>query len=350
VVRLGGDSVYLNDWELFTQHCSADCVLLNGYGCSEMSSASGFYMDSASQITDSVLPVGYPLGDVGISVVDDQGRTSMVGASADSPSFIGEIVLQSRYLSPGYWQDVAASDASYSAVEGDNGARNYRSKDLATVRGDQGLVHVGRGDAQVKISGFRVEVAEVEACMRNYPGVRDAAAIVRTAGHGERELIGFVGMESRDIECGPDVRSYMLGKLPDHMVPSEIVALADVPCTPNGKIDRSALLKLRDGVWWGRARQAPRTQIEQVVSEIWMQALNIRQIGIEDNFFELGGNSLLGMALIVRIAESFAVQLPALAVFQYPTVRQMAQYIDRLLPTSHGMAESGQVGVEEGVI
>lgn len=353
VVRLGGDSVYKSDWELFTQHCSADSVLVNSYGSSEMSSVVRFYMDAASRLTDHIVPVGYPLDGVGISMMGEDGLVdfdSHCGELARSPSAMGEIILKSRYLSPGYWNDLAATDAAFSSLVDGSGTRSYRTGDVGVIRESQGLVHLGRADTQTKLSGFRVEIAEVEACLQGCLGVKEAAVIVHTPDHGERELVGFVKMDSGDFPHRLDVGRYVQDRLPAHMVPSQIVAVEEIPFTPNGKIDRVALIRLREDVWNRRARGIPRTPTEEALREIWRQELSLDQVGMEDNFFELGGNSLLGMKLVARVAEAFTVQLRVLAVFQYPTIRQFAQLVDRSVSSSQKQSGSNHLEFEEGII
>jgi acyl carrier protein len=267
---------------------------------------------------------------------------------ASSSCSAGEIVVKSRYLSPGYWNDRAASDAAFISSPEQPGVKIYRTGDLGSIRQDRGLVHLGRGDLQVKISGFRVEIAEVEACLRDCPGVTGAAVVLHTPEHGERELVGFVQMSAAG--GGSDVRTHIRASVPAYMVPSEIVVVEEMPCTPNGKVDRPALMRLREEAWKKKVRKAPRTSTEKTVAAIWRQVLNVPEVGVEDNFFELGGNSLLSMALIVKIAGSFSLKLSAVAVLQYPTVRQMAQLIDRRAAVAVRPVDADGAEFEEGTV
>lgn len=354
IVRLGGDSLHKRDWELYKQHFAPEAALINFYGCSEMSTAARFYMDASSQLDDGVLPVGFALDDVEIAVIDSNGFERSVSADeaqvAAGSVFTGEIVLRSRHLSPGYWNDSAATDAAFTSDDR-NGSdmRVYRTGDMGVLRGGQGLVHVGRADFQVKVSGFRVEIAEVEACLRSYPGVKEAAVVLHSPEHGERALMGFVVMESGDTHCGPSIRLHVQARLPAHMAPSDVLAVEQIPYTPNGKIDRAALISIREVAWRTRARLVPRTHTEEALSEIWRQVLNVDEVGVEDNFFELGGNSLLGMKLAAGTAKRFAVPFRILVVFQHPTIVQMAQLIDGLLRDGRQSSPASQE-LEEGSV
>lgn len=333
VVRMGGDSVRSEDWQLFAEHCPDECVFVNSYGCSEMSTVACFYLDKSYVPSAALVPVGYPLHEVEICIRSEDGvETPVTPAWKEQGKVIaGEIVLKSRYLSTGYWKNETATAAGFSTSPADAEVRIYRTGDVAELRPGCGLMHFGRADAQVKISGFRVETAEVEAHLRKFPGVTDAAVLVATAEHGERALIGFVEAPAASI-VGQEARSYIHQHLPAHMVPSEVVSIASFPRTPNGKLDRKALMALRDSVRITRSRTAAATPTELALSEIWREILNREQLGVDEDFFELGGNSLLGMKIVARVEEIFGVKLPALAVFEYPTAKQMATIIDAKRP------------------
>lgn len=329
VVRMGGDSVYKSDFELFTKHFRRSAVLVNSYGCSEMSSVARFYLDAESTLVDDVVPVGFPLPDVEIAVRSEAGTENKVDALQviQSPVAVGEIVLKSRYLSPGYWNDDPANCA-FSVCAGDaTGMRVYRSGDLGSIRPGYGLIHMGRADAQVKLSGFRVELAEVDACLRSCHGVREAIALAHTPEHGERELLGFVELDAGSALNGTEIRTSLQRKLPLHMVPTAILVVATMPFTPNGKVDRPALIKIWESMRRDQCRQGPRTPVEEALSEIWKQVLSLDQVGVDDDFFELGGNSLLGMRLVARVAERLSAPLRAIDLFRHPTIKQFAELV-----------------------
>lgn len=354
IVRLGGDSLYRSDWELFKNHFPQDSTLINFYGCSELSTVSCFYMDYMSQVKDEVLPVGYPLPGVEVSVLNKEGvihpvskhnRVSLASAST------GEIVLHSRYLSPGYWNDAAVMPSGFSSMRSElDHLRLYRTGDFGAFRPGCGLVHLGRADSQVKISGFRVELAEVEGVLRTCPGVKEAAVVMQPTRTGERELIGFVTSDSPYHGRSSEIRLYVQAKLPSHMVPSEIICLDHIPYTPNGKIDRGALVQMRDENRRKKAALSATTPIEEALCTVWKQVLTLDLVGVEDNFFQLGGSSILGMKLSARISELFSLSLPVHLVYQHPTIREMAQYIGRTEAVGERSFPAGGMDVEAGRI
>lgn len=330
VVRMGGDSVRGEDWELFSAHCKESSVFVNSYGCSEMSTVACFYLDASSRPPGTLVPVGFPLQDVEIFLKSDDGAEIRLEASGEvgCDGTVGEIVLRSRYLSSGYWHSTNATNAAFKASCTEPDIRSYQTGDVGVISPDCGLLHMGRGDSQVKIAGFRVEIAEIEACLRKYHGVSDAAVLVSTRNLGEKELVSFVETVADSFVSGPDVRAYVQNKLPPYMVPSEVLPVEKFPRTPNGKLDRAALLELRERMRAAKLWSVGTTRTEERLSKIWAEVLGQSQVGVSDDFFELGGNSLLGMKLVVRVLEAFEVNLPALAVFEYPTVKEMASAID----------------------
>jgi len=250
VVRLGGDTAYKEDWKLFVQHCRDDAVLVNSYGCSEISSIARFYMDARSQIAGDVLPVGYSMPGVDLSLSSaDRTQTVMEQEGGDvSRSEVGEIVISSRYLSPGYWSATLRSGADERTQETSGDVRQYRTGDLGFLDSHQGLVHVGRADSQVKILGHRVELAEIDAALHAFPGVKEAATLVVASSGGERQISSFVEMETPAVDSASCIREFAQGRLPRHMVPTVITVLTRMPCTPNGKIDRAELQKISDSL------------------------------------------------------------------------------------------------------
>ena len=212
---------------------------------------------------------------------------------------------------------------------GPPGSRMYRSGDLARWRADGVLESQGRADQQVKVRGFRIELGEIEAALLAHSEVEQAVVIAREDSPGEKRLVGYVvsvgGAELKARELG----TYLKKMLPDYMVPSVFVMLEALPLTPNGKLDRKALPVPEDRPA-GRGYVAPRTPTEEALAAIWTQVFDIDRVGIEENFFELGGHSLLAMRVVARIRQDLKVELPVLALFETPTVRDLAKMIDDL--------------------
>ncbi|MHC8345115.1 non-ribosomal peptide synthase/polyketide synthase [Pseudomonas sp. RT6P73] len=177
---------------------------------------------------------------------------------------------------------------------GEPGSRLYRSGDLVRLRADGILDYVGRVDHQVKVRGFRIELGEIEACLRAQDGVSDAVVIARDGVSG-KQLIGYV--VSAQDDAGDRLKSALRAQLPEYMVPLQVICLARMPISPNGKLDRKAL---PEPEFQAEHYVAPRTAEEALLAQIWADVLQVEQVGISDNFFELGGDSILSLQVISK--------------------------------------------------
>jgi acyl carrier protein len=183
-------------------------------------------------------------------------------------------------------------------------------------------------DGQVKVRGYRIEPGEIEAALRELPGVSQAAVMVREDEPGDKRLVAYVvGVGGQEPPPTRELRRALLGRLPEYMVPSAFVALERLPLTPNGKLDRRALPAPEaisaDGLY-----VAPRTPTEELVAGIWAGVLKAERVGALDNFFELGGHSLLATQVVSRVREVFGVEVPLRALFESPTVEGLAAKIE----------------------
>jgi acyl-coenzyme A synthetase/AMP-(fatty) acid ligase/acyl carrier protein len=208
------------------------------------------------------------------------------------------------------------------------GARLYRTGDLARFRPDGILEFLGRTDRQVKVRGLRIELGEIEALLGRHPDVREVAVVVREDTPGNPRLVAYCTAGEAAPETAGLV-AFLRQRLPDYMVPTAFVFLAALPLTPNGKLDREALPAAP--VAEGRSREpvAPRTALEQSLAEIWREVLQVDSVGVDDNFFDLGGHSLLAMRLASRMEEHFGMHLSLRALFEAPTVAELAEVVLR---------------------
>jgi amino acid adenylation domain-containing protein len=275
------------------------------------------------------VPIGRPLANLRIYIVD--GHLQLVPTGV-----VGEICVGGVAVGVGYWKDEERTQASFVADPfGDQlGARMYRTGDLGRWLPDGTVEFLGRRDGQVKVRGFRVELGEIEAVLRQHPAVKEAAVVVTDAGgkacsspatDGERELAAYV-VAAAGLPAAADLRAFLRTKLPAHMVPAAIVFLQRLPLTPSGKVDRRALPAVDVTlVVPSKANQTPRTLFEQTLTEIWQDILGIERIGIEDNFFELGGHSLLAAQMLFRIHNLMGRTLPLRVLFEKPTIQELAK-------------------------
>nr|AYN44351.1 nonribosomal peptide synthetase [Cloning vector H69C977B_s23] len=206
--------------------------------------------------------------------------------------------------------------------------RLYRSGDLVRWRKDGNLEYLGRIDHQVKLRGYRIELGEIEAVLATHAGVAKAVVIVHAAGAsgGVKLLVAYV------VPAGPvdahAIRDHARKRLPEFMVPSEIILMEELPLTSSGKVDKKRLPPPRLEEHEARASfEAPRTPTEQTLAALWEELLERRPIGTGDNFFQLGGHSLLAAQVMSRVRRAFGVEVPLSAIFEQPTLAALASVI-----------------------
>lgn len=331
LVQLGGEPVYRRDVLAWRERLGAPGVLVNRLGSSETGTIRWHFVDRATRVEGTEVPVGHPVPDQEILLLGPAGE--VVGGDGRSGGPVtGEIAVRSRFLSPGYWKSPEQTAAAFLPDPGGGDRRVYRTGDVGRMSRDGCLVCLGRRDAQVKIRGHRVEPGEVERALLELEAVGEAFVKVGRARRDEARLVAYV-VPAPDAQASP-LRADVLGtalrrSLPDYMVPAAFVRLEALPQTPNGKVDRSALPDP------GRTRPelrtpwaAPRNRTEERVLEIWSEALEIEGLGVHDQFLDVGGDSLLAGRVVARVAESFELDLPVRTLFEAPSVADMARILD----------------------
>ncbi|MDW5322280.1 non-ribosomal peptide synthetase [Plantactinospora sp. KLBMP9567] len=264
-------------------------------------------------------PVGRPWPDVRLHLLDAALR-------AVPPGAIGEICVDSPELARGYLGAAGlTADRFVPNPYGRPGTRLYRTGDLGRIRSDGHLEHHGRTDRDIKIRGFRVSPAEIEAELLKLPGIRDAAVVAVEGGTegADRRLVGYVVADPR-----PDaarIVAYLAERLPAYLVPAAVTFLDRMPLTPNGKVDRAAL---PSPDWVSMARcgehREPRDELEAGIADAFGEVLGRTGVGAEDNFFHLGGDSLTGARLAQRLRALLGKRVPLRVIFQNPTPATLA--------------------------
>ncbi|HYH82072.1 MAG TPA: condensation domain-containing protein, partial [Longimicrobium sp.] len=213
-------------------------------------------------------------------------------------------------------------------LTGDPADRVYRTGDLGRYRPDGAVELAGRVDGQVKVRGFRVELGEIEAALAKHPSVREAVVAARGE-DPDRALVAYaVPREGAGIEAEA-LRAHLKSILPDYMVPAAFMAIAAVPLTANGKVDRRALPEPGPAATDSRAA-APRTPTEEILAQLWTEVLRKESVGVDDDFFALGGHSLLATRLLSRVQNALAVVVPLRALFEGPTVAELAVRVEEM--------------------
>ena len=227
-----------------------------------------------------------------------------------------------------------------------NNRRWYRSGDLVKWLPDGSLEFLGRIDHQVKVRGFRIELGEIETALRGHTAVQDALVLAREDSPGDKRLVAYLLSANGSAPTPSMLRGFLQETLPDYMVPNAFVSLDAFPVSPNGKVDRRALpAPSQDVASRESSYVAPRTECETILVNIWEEILDVQQIGVHDNFFTLGGHSLLATRVFAQIDKQIMPGLPITLLFQYPTVGQLAEVIERQRPSE---AWSALVPIKEG--
>ncbi|HEV2735420.1 MAG TPA: amino acid adenylation domain-containing protein [Longimicrobiaceae bacterium] len=278
--------------------------------------------------------LGGPLPNVRAYVLDARGEPVPLRVA-------GELYVGGRGVARGYQgrPELTAERFVPDAFGGEAGARLYRTGDRARRLADGTLEFLGRADAQVKIRGFRIEPGEVEAALAAHPSVREAAVVAREDAPGERRLVGYA---SADPEAPPvtagELRAWLRERLPEHMVPGEVLLLESLPLTATGKTDRRALpAPERPLAELEEAMGLQRTPTEEVVAAVWADVLRLPRVGASENFFALGGHSLLATQVASRLRAAFRVDVPVRALFEAPTVAELSERVDAAVRAGQGI-------------
>jgi amino acid adenylation domain-containing protein len=272
------------------------------------------------------VPIGRAVGDSRAYVLDAELRPVPVGAAGEL-YLAGAGVARGYHARPGLTAERFLPDPFSPA----SGGRMYRTLDRARWSPAGELEYLGRADTQVKLRGFRVELGEVEAVLREHPAVADAAAVIRADGAGERRMVAYVvPAAGADAPGAAALRGWLRERLPEHMVPSALVELERLPLTPSGKTDRRALPAPAPGADQD-TYVAPRTPTEERLAAVWAEVLRVPRVGVADTFFALGGHSLLATQVVSRVREAFRVELLVADLFDDPTVEALARRVDGLL-------------------
>ena len=323
-IQLGGERMFATDLERFKRAFPAPTKLIVGMGTSEAGHLFNFCADQHTEARSDALPVGYPVDDTDIFLVDSDRRR--IG-----PGQVGEIAVRGAFVSPGYWRQPALG-ARTIVPDADGAARTFFTGDMAFMLSDGCYFFAGRTDERVKIRGQAVEVAEIEAALLNAAGVSRAAVVVV----GEpRRLVAFVVAQSGVCLNDTGLRAAARQRVPDAMVPAAFIVVDELPRLPSGKVDRPALVRDAASRPMQSAFVGPRTPTEQSLSSLYAEVLGLERVGIDDNFFEIGGHSLPAMQLLTKIESVFGVKLTPDVLLEKPTVRELAASLRRThRPTS----------------
>ncbi|MEV5764090.1 non-ribosomal peptide synthetase [Micromonospora sp. NPDC052213] len=320
-VVLGGEEVTRHDVALARRSFAPGVVFVNGYGTTEISFAAQHHLPPGAELEQAVVPIGHPLPGIEVVLADPAGRPTCL---------TGEVIVRTPHVALGY---LGLPELTAARFIEHGGVRAYRTGDIARRLPDGMLVYLSRSDRMVKIRGYRVELGEIEAHLAGLPGVGQAAVVARrsaaASGTGEHEIIAYaVPAMGASIEPGR-LREQLAAVLPDFMVPRAVVAVAQLPMGPTGKLDQAALPDpdaeaVRTVAGAGGPPSGP---VEELIAAGWCAVLGLPAVDRQVSFFELGGHSLQLALLQRHLEERLDRRVPLARLVEFPTVAALAAHL-----------------------
>jgi amino acid adenylation domain-containing protein/FkbM family methyltransferase len=311
--------------------------LINQYGPTETHVATSFVLDESPLRWPQLPPIGTPIRNGRIYVLDQKLRPVPVGTPGEI--FIGGLLPALRYHAR---DDLTAQrflPDPFAAPCVGNG-RMYRTGDVGRLRNDGQLEFVGRTDDQVKMRGYRIELGDIESNALALPGIRQAAAKLWNS-EGDAHLALYVATDPLSQHSSRSLRRLLEGRLPAHMVPSirNIVVLPELPVNANGKIDRLRLppTSTRD------TREPLIDTLENRIGQIWTKRLKIAAVQPDDDFLEIGGHSLLAIQIVSEVNDAFGTTVPLSNLLRGGTLRRFTQTVQELLENQKRQGYAGPV-------
>ena len=308
--------------------------MINAYGPTEaVITATTYHVPAQSDAptVSGALPIGGPVPPRVAVILDRYGNRTPIGAPGelciggeaiargylDRPALTAEAFRPDAFLSP--------SEAAKKPAHPLSRSRLYHTGDLARFRQDGAIEFLGRIDHQVKVRGFRIELGEIEAVLHQHPAIHRAVAHVHANEHGQ-QLVAYIVVQGDDPPEVAELHAHLKAHLPAYMIPSIFIPLEELPLTRSGKVNRKALPSPDMGrrLDASQAYAPPTTPVEEDLANIWAEVLGVEQVGVHDNFFELGGHSLLATQIASRVRELYDVEIPLRALFESPTIAQLA--------------------------
>ncbi len=331
-IVMAGERINPGDLENWYEIFGERVQLVNFYGPTETTLIKTVYFIQKEDRYKRTIPIGKPMEGARILIADEQ-------LSPCKPGIIGDIYIRTPYMSLGYTDlELTRERFIQNPHSNKQGDLIYRTGDLGRLMSDGNIEFIGRRDNQVKIHGVRIELGDIENQILHYDSVKEVIVIDREDTDGDKYLVTYF-VADQDVSIS-DLRKFLLLRLPEYMLPAYFVKMDKFPLNPNGKIDRKALPEPVEVIDSGVEYVAPRNAIEEKLKEIWSMILGIEKIGIHDNFFEIGGHSLKATSIAAKVGKEFSVELPLREIFTKPTIKEIAEYIERAAITDYASIES----------
>jgi amino acid adenylation domain-containing protein len=267
-----------------------------------------------------IVPIGFPVANTRMYVLDEKLRLLPVGAS-------GDLYISGVQVGIGYANRPELTRERFLIDPFIPGGRMYKTGDIARWLDDGALEYLGRSDHQVKIRGFRIELGEIEARLMEHESIARCVVVAHDFGGGDTRLVAYFVAKDKQPSAAA-LKTHLASDLPEHMLPAHYVALQEIPLLSNGKIDRKALPEPQDTGEHTTTAAPPRTELEAQVAAIMAEMLKLKTISVDDNFFALGGHSLIAAKVISQLNKRLGTQLTLRAVFESPTAARLAAAIE----------------------
>ena len=331
----GGEALPLGLASQLRSRCTS---LWNMYGPTETT-----IWSSISELKEEMVsvPIGRPIANTQIYLLDPHLQPVPIGVP-------GELYIGGAGLARGYLNrpELTAERFIPDPFGEDVGARLYRTGDLARYLPDGAIEYLGRLDQQVKVRGYRIELGEIEAVLREQEAVQEAVVLAREDVPGDKRLVAYMVSREQPTPAVAEIRAALRERLPEYMVPSAFVWLDDLPLTPNGKLDRKALPPPAKGsIGKVKLHIEPSTRLDQIIADVWKDALHIEQIDIHENFFDLGGHSLLLARVQYQLSKVLEQDLSLVDLFRFPTIAALSEHlIKQSEEVTHGQLSQSLTG------
>lgn len=314
--------------------------IVNGYGPTENTTFSTAYEIPGSFRGRTAVPIGRPIANSTAFVLDGRGELATAGA-------IGELHVGGDGLARGYRRDVAATSAAF--LDHPRLGRLYRTGDLARVRADGQIDFRGRVDDQMKVRGFRIEPAEIEAALLRQPGVAQAAARLLPDAAGPTSLVAAVVPQRGANLSAEGLTSALASDLPPHLLPSRFVFASDLPRLASGKLDLDALARVAAQAARPSPAQAEaESAIEGLLCEAFAEALGVHRFAADEDFFKAGGHSLLAFRLLARLEALLGRAVAPSLLLRNPTPKLLARVLSEAEPATPRVSAQLLVPVSSG--
>jgi amino acid adenylation domain-containing protein/thioester reductase-like protein len=329
LVGIGGEEADVRKFRRWTK-ANPTIPVLNTYGPTEITITASVAELDSERAWGERLPIGTPIRNTQAHILDNERQPVPIGTP-------GELYIAGDGLARGYLNREQETSEAFLEVASAPGGRLYRTGDLARWTPAGEIEFLGRSDNQVKVRGYRIELAAIESVLNEHPQIANAAVVLKTL-QNEKRVVAYCASN----DDGPEpshLKGYLRQRLPAYMLPDAIVPLARLPLNPNGKLDRAELERLAFSMASAYTDYAaPETELQQNIAALWSNLLGIERVGIDDDFLDLGGHSLLAITLLQRLYQELGVKLCAEDLYANFSIRRLSALIESPARREHGLS------------